>query len=32
MVQDHGELSSILWQEFKRRLGSSVGVTMQFDL
>jgi hypothetical protein len=32
MVQDHGELSSIFWQEFKRRLGSSVGVTMQFDL
>jgi hypothetical protein len=32
IVQDHGELSSILWQEFKRRLGSSVGVSMQFDL
>jgi hypothetical protein len=32
VVQDHGELSSILWQEFKRRLGSSVGVSMQFDL
>jgi hypothetical protein len=32
MVQDHGELSSIFWQEFKRRLGSSMGVIMQFDL
>jgi hypothetical protein len=32
VVQDHGESSSILWQEFKRRLGSSVGVSMQFDL
>jgi hypothetical protein len=32
IVQDHGELSSFLWQEFKRRLGSSVGVSMQFDL
>jgi hypothetical protein len=32
MVQDNGELSSIFWQEFKMRLGSSVGVTMQFDL
>jgi hypothetical protein len=32
MVQDHEELRSIFWQEFKRRLGSSVGVTMQFDL
>jgi hypothetical protein len=32
IVEDHGELSSIIWQEFKRRLGSSVGVSMQFDL
>jgi hypothetical protein len=32
VVQDHGELSSILWQEFKMRLGSSVGVSMQFVL
>jgi hypothetical protein len=32
MVQDHVELSSIFWQEFKRKLGSSVGVTMQFNL
>jgi hypothetical protein len=32
MVQDHGEMSTIFWQEFKRRLGSSLGVTMQFNL
>jgi hypothetical protein len=32
MVQDHGEMSSIFWQEFKRRMGSSVGVIMQFNL
>jgi hypothetical protein len=32
MVQDHGEISSIFLQEFKRRMGSSVGVTMQFNL
>jgi hypothetical protein len=28
MVQDHGEMSTIFWQEFKRRMGSSVGVSM----
>jgi hypothetical protein len=32
MVEDHGEMSSIFWQEFKWRLGSSVGVTIQFNL
>jgi hypothetical protein len=32
MVQDHGGISALFWQEFKRRLGTSVETSMQFDL
>jgi hypothetical protein len=32
MVSDHSEKSALFYQEFKRRLGSSVGCSMQFDL
>jgi hypothetical protein len=32
MVQDHGGKSALFWQGFKRRLGSTVDTSMQFDL
>jgi hypothetical protein len=32
MVIDHGAKSALFWQEFKRRLGSSVQTTTQFNL
>jgi hypothetical protein len=32
MISDHGEKSALLFQEFKRRLGTSVRISMQFDL
>jgi len=32
MVTDHGEKSDLFLQEFKRRLGTSVETTMQFNL
>jgi hypothetical protein len=32
MISDHGEKSVVFFQEFKRRLGTSVEVSMQFDL
>lgn len=32
MVSDHGEKSALFHQEFKKRLGTSVGISMQFDL
>jgi hypothetical protein len=32
MVSDHGEKSALFYQEFKRRLGTSVGISMQFNL
>lgn len=32
MVTEHGEKSALFYQEFKRRLGTSVTTSMQFDL
>lgn len=32
MVTDHGEKSALFYQEFKRRLGTTTGISMQFDL
>jgi hypothetical protein len=32
MISDHAEKSALIFQEFKRRLGTSVGIFMQFDL
>lgn len=32
MVSSHGEISALFYQEFKKRLGSSVEISMQFDL
>jgi hypothetical protein len=32
MVSDHGEKTALLFLEFKKRLDSSVGISMQFDL
>jgi hypothetical protein len=32
MVQDHGGISALFWQEFKRRLGTSVDASTQFVL
>jgi hypothetical protein len=32
MVTEHSEKSALFFQEFKRRLGTSVGISMQFDL
>jgi hypothetical protein len=32
MVSDHSEKSALFYQEFKRRLGSTVGCSMQFNL
>lgn len=32
MVSDHSGKSALFYQEFKKRLGTSVGITMQFDL
>jgi len=32
MVSDHNEKSALFFQEFRRRLGTSVDTSMQFDL
>ena len=32
MVSDHNEKSALFFQEYKRRLGSSVDISMQFEL
>jgi Holliday junction resolvase RusA-like endonuclease len=31
MISDHGDKSVLFFHEFKRRLGTSVGISMQFD-
>jgi hypothetical protein len=32
MVTDHVETNALFYQEFKKRLGTSIDISMQFDL